>query len=111
LNTPRLEEQVAFYEKYFSFRRKQHGKGWFLWNPHGFLMAVNPIDELPEMPKWFHIGFRFETKAEVLSLHSELRKDRFDIPEIYDDADYMQFRFPDPSGYVVEIFWEPPPNF
>ena len=110
LNTPKLEEQVSFYEKYFDFKRKQHGKGWFLWNRAGFLMAVNPLEEIPQMPKWFHIGFRYESKDEVRTLHSKLKSDGFNVGEIDDFEDYMQFRFPDPTGYVVEVFWEPPPQ-
>lgn len=73
LNTPKLEEQVQFYEKYFAFRRKAHGKGWFLWNQTGFLMAVNPLPERPDMPSWFHIGFRYDTVDEVKALYERLK--------------------------------------
>ncbi len=110
LNTPKLEEQVCFYEKYFDFKRKAHGKGWFLWNRAGFLMAVNPIEESPVMPSWFHIGFRYETKNEVSALYDRLKSNGFPVGEIDSYDDYVQFRFPDPTGYVVEIFWEPIPN-
>jgi catechol 2,3-dioxygenase-like lactoylglutathione lyase family enzyme len=110
LNTPKLEEQVSFYEKYFDFKRKKHGKGWFLWNRAGFLMAVNPLEEPPIMPPWFHIGFRFESKVEVHALYEKLKLDGFSVGELDNYDDYMQFRFPDPTGYVVEIFWEPPPQ-
>lgn len=110
LNTPKLEEQVSFYEKYFDFKRKKHGKGWFLWNRAGFLMAVNPLEEQPIMPSWFHIGFRFESKSEVDALYEKLKLDGFSVGELDKYDDYVQFRFPDPTGYVVEIFWEPPPQ-
>lgn len=110
LNTPKLEEQVSFYEKYFHFKRKAHGKGWFLWNKSNFLMAINPLDETPTMPPWFHIGFRYETKQEVQNLYDLLEKDGFKVGDLDHYDDYMQFRFPDPTGYIVEIFWEPPPQ-
>jgi catechol 2,3-dioxygenase-like lactoylglutathione lyase family enzyme len=110
LNTPKLEEQVSFYEKYFAFKRKKHGKGWFLWNQAGFLMAINPLEEAPVMPPWFHIGFRYETKSEVDSLYEKLKVDGFSVGQLDNYDDYMQFRFPDPTGYVVEVFWEPPPQ-
>ncbi len=110
LNTPKLEEQASFYEKYFDFKRKKHGKGWFLWNRAGFLMAVNPLEESPVMPPWFHIGFRYETKDEVRGLYEKLKLNGFEVGEIDDSDYYMQFRFPDPTGYVIEIFWEPPPQ-
>jgi len=110
LNTPKLEEQASFYEEYFGFKRKKHGKGWFLWNQAGFLMAVNPLEEMPVMPSWFHIGFRYETKDEVNALHSKLKLNGFAVGQIDDSDYYMQFRFPDPSGYIVEVFWEPPPQ-
>lgn len=109
LNTPILEKQVSFYEKYFEFKRKAHGKGWFLWNRSNFLMAINPLDVAPEMPSWFHIGFRYETKQEVQDLYSRLDADGFDVGKLDQYDDYIQFRFPDPTGYIVEVFWEPPP--
>jgi catechol 2,3-dioxygenase-like lactoylglutathione lyase family enzyme len=109
LNTPKLEEQVQFYEKYFDFKRKAHGKGWFLWNRAGFMMAVNPLSASPVLPDWFHIGFRYETKEEVTKIFETLKADGFDVGELDSFEDYMQFRFPDPTGYIVEVFWEPPP--
>jgi len=110
LNTPKLEEQVSFYEKYFGFKRKKHGKGWFLWNQAGFLMAVNPLEELPLMPAWFHVGFRYETKAEVQAIYDQLKLAGYSVGPLDQFDDYMQFRFPDPTGYLVEVFWEPPPQ-
>lgn len=110
LNTPEVETQVAFYEKYFGFRRKPHGKGWFLWNQAGFLMAVNPLPEQPVMPDWFHVGFRYETREEVAALFERLKADGISVGKLDQFDDYMQFRFPDPTGYVVEVFWEPIPE-
>jgi len=110
LNTPELEKQVSFYEEYFGFKRKAHGKGWFLWNREGFMMAVNPLPESPVMPSWFHIGFRYESVEEVKVLYERLKGDGFAVGELDLFEDYSQFRFPDPTGYVVEVFWEPPPE-
>lgn len=110
LNTPKVEEQVSFYEKYFNFKRSKHHDGWFLWNPQGFMMAVNPLTEMPQVPEWFHIGFRFETKGEVQEIYERLSEGGFVSTKLDDFGDYMQFRFPDPTGYVVEVFWEQPPQ-
>ena len=73
-------------------------------------MAVNPLEESPVMPSWFHIGFRYETKNEVSALYDRLKSNGFPVGEIDSYDDYVQFRFPDPTGYIVEIFWEPIPN-
>jgi catechol 2,3-dioxygenase-like lactoylglutathione lyase family enzyme len=107
LNTPKLDEQVSFYEKYFDFKREPHGKGFFLRNRAGFLMAVNPVDQVPKLPEWFHVGFRFENKEEVEDRYDRLRADGFNVGQLDSYDDYVQFRFPDPTGYVVEVFWEP----
>ncbi len=73
-------------------------------------MAVNPLDTQLTMPDWFHVGFRYETKEEVRSLFQKLKEDGLEVGRLDDFDDYMQFRFPDPTGYIVEVFWEPPPK-
>ncbi len=62
------------------------------------------------MPPWFHIGFRYETKDEVRALYEKLKSDGFMVGDLDNHEYYLQFRFPDPTGYVVEIFWELPPQ-
>ncbi len=58
-------------------------------------------------PEWFHIGFRYETVEEVICLYERLRADGLDVGNLDKFDDYTQFRFPDPTGYTVEVFWEP----
>ena len=112
LNTMNVEAAARFYDRFFDFKtQKKHGDGLFLWNSQGFMMAINPLPENPVFPSWFHIGFRFNTIEEVKSLYSKLVD--ADCPmnaELQEFDDFAFFRCVDPTGYVVEVFWEPTPN-
>lgn len=72
LNTANVEAAAKFYGHFFDFKiQKKHGNGLFLWNQHGFMMAVNPLPENPVFPDWLHVGFRFDAPEEVKSLFWE----------------------------------------
>ena len=112
LNTKDVKKTVDYYGKYFGFTlQKQHGDGYFLWNQAGFMMAVNPLAENPVFPDWFHIGFRLESPARVRDMYEKLRTDECPIKaELQEHEDFVFFRATDPTGYIVEIFWEPVHN-
>ena len=112
LNTKDVSAAAEFYGRYFGFTtQKKHGDGLFLWNKHGFMMAVNPLAENPIFPDWFHIGFRLETPEEVKSSYNRLVEDKLPIKvALQEHDDFVFYRCTDPTGYVVEVFWEPGPN-
>lgn len=112
LNTADVEAAAKFYGHFFDFTvQKRHGNGLFLWNQLGFMMAVNPLPENPVFPDWFHIGFRFDTPEEVKSLYKKMTVENSPIKaELQEHDDFVFFRCLDPTGYVVEVFWEPVPS-
>lgn len=112
LNTKNVKKTAEYYRKYFGFNiQKQHGDGCFLWNHHGFMMAVNPLPENPVFPEWFHIGFRLESPVRVREMYDKLRADECPIKaELQEFEDFVFFRAIDPTGYTVELFWEPGPD-
>ncbi len=57
-----------------------------------------------------HIQLNTPKLAEVEAMYEKLKLAGYSVGELDSYEDYMQFRFPDPTGYVVEVFWEPPPN-
>lgn len=109
LNTVDVKAQAEFYARYFEFtRQKQHGDGLFLWNPHGFMMAINPLPENPVFPPWYHIGFRLPEVQQVRALFERMAADGVTIKAEYQAFDdFVFYRCVDPTGYVVEVFWEP----
>ncbi len=112
LNTTDVKAAAEFYGRHLGFTvQKKHGDGLFLWNKHGFMMAINPLPENPTFPDWFHIGFRLDTADEVKSMYTKMVEGKCKIKaELQEHDDFVFFRCVDPTGYVIEIFWEPVPN-
>lgn len=112
LNTKNVSAAAEFYRRYFGFTvQEKHGEGLFLWNKHGFMMAVNPLPENPVFPDWFHIGFRLESAAEVKATYDRFIKDKIPIhAALKEHDDFVFFRCTDTTGYVLEVFWEPVPT-
>jgi catechol 2,3-dioxygenase-like lactoylglutathione lyase family enzyme len=112
LNTTDVSAAAKFYERYFGFSKQtKHGDGLFLWNQQEFMMAINPLPENPVFPDWFHIGFRFDSVAEVKSMYSRMKEEKSPIKvELNEHDDFVFFRCIDPTGYIVEVFWEPLSN-
>jgi catechol-2,3-dioxygenase len=74
LGTKNLKVFEAFYNHYFGFKRKsEHGSGAFLTNDSGFLIAVDPIENLPALPDWYHLGFCLEKEKEVLNIYEKMK--------------------------------------
>ena len=62
IGTKHLNKSVDFYCKIFGFKKKfDHEPGVFLHNEAGFLIAIDPVDEVPQFPSWFHFGFCLNT--------------------------------------------------
>ncbi len=98
----------AFYERFFGFRhRSDHGEGVFLENDDGFLLAIDPVDEVPELPSWFHLGFCLDGMAEVKSIHDAMAAEGTRIVKDYAeyDGEAAAFYCLDPDGYKIEVSW------
>ncbi|MHC5032829.1 MAG: VOC family protein [Planctomycetota bacterium] len=107
LGTRDLAAFRAFYEGYFGFRkRRDHGDGAFLDNDEGFMRAVDPVDDVPELPGWFHLGFTLDRPEEVKELYERMEADgvRF-AKDLMEFREAVVFYCLDPDGYKIEVSW------
>ena len=98
----------AFYEHYFGFRaERSHGKGVFLRDASGFLIALDPTEEPIAFPSWFHLGFCFESAEEVRALHRKATDGGAQIArKLLDEPnEYASFYLADPDGLRIEVSW------
>jgi catechol 2,3-dioxygenase-like lactoylglutathione lyase family enzyme len=108
IGTKDLSKSRKFYEDYFGFRKKfDHGDGVFLDNSAGFLIAIDPVDQLPILPSWFHFGFCLDDPKTVKVIYEKMKADGVpfsrDYQEFGDDA--VSFFCLDPDGYKFEVSW------
>lgn len=72
-----LESSVNFYCKYFDFQESSdHGRGAFRCEPAGFLIAIDPVEKLPTLPDWYHLGFCLSNESEVRAKYEVMKKVR-----------------------------------
>jgi len=108
LGTKNLAAFEEFYRRYFEFHRKsEHGAGAFLTNEKNFLIAVDPVDELPQLPDWYHLGFCLDSAGEVLSLYDKMKTDSANIVRELrvKDGIFASFFVKDPDGNKIEVSW------
>ncbi len=108
LGTKNLSLFINFYHQYFGFEKIfDHGKGAFLKNKSKFLIAVDPIDTLPNFPEWFHFGFCLESEEEVLEIYKKMKNDKVTIIReiLAEEGEYASFYIKDPDGNKIEISW------
>ncbi len=112
LNARDLGVSRAFYESYFGFRRHFPGASeLFLVNDKGFLLALGELaeNETLSFPEWFHLGFQAESAAAVRALFDRMERDAVPMAEPYGEfpSGTVKFHCFDPSGYRLEIRWDP----
>jgi catechol 2,3-dioxygenase-like lactoylglutathione lyase family enzyme len=98
-----------FYETYFGFevaRRAEDGT-LMMRNGDSFSLALGRWNEGVKLPEFLHFGFAASTPDEVHTYAARLRADGFELVEGWDERDYVSVKVRDPSGYVVEVSWEP----
>jgi catechol 2,3-dioxygenase-like lactoylglutathione lyase family enzyme len=108
IGTKDLLQSRRFYEDYFGFRKKfDHGSGVFLTNPAGFLIAIDPVDQLPELPSWFHFGFCLDDPKTVKTVYDRMKAGGVRFAKDYQEygADAVSFFCFDPDGYKFEVSW------
>ena len=108
LGTKNLQASRAFYERYFGFQKKyHHGDGVFLSNSAGFLIAIDPVDELPNFPAWYHLGFCLNSEAEAFELYKSMKAGNENIVREmkHSSGEYASFYVHDPDGNKIEISW------
>ena len=112
LNSRDVGISCAFYETYFGFRRHFPGaEELFLINERGFLLAIAQLAETEtlSLPEWFHLGFQGESAAAARALFDRMERDAVAIAEPWTEfpSGTVKFHCFDPSGYRIEVRWDP----
>ncbi len=108
LGSKNVKSSFEFYKTVFGFRKKfDHGEGIFIENSAGFLIAIDPANEIPELPEWFHLGFCLKSEDEVLAMYTKCRDLKVKIARdmLQEQGEYASFFVSDPDGYKLEISW------
>jgi hypothetical protein len=98
----------VFYESLFGFRKKfDHPPGVFLENQAGFLIAIDPVSELPKLPEWYHLGFCLDTEQKVLGMYEKCKLLKVEIARdlLHVEKQYASFYIFDPDKNKIEISW------
>lgn len=108
IGTKNLKNSVDFYCGFFGFTKKfDHDPGIFLENQNGFLLAIDPVSEVPSLPSWFHFGFCLNSEAEVLKIYNLVKEKKVPIARdlLAKDGQFASFYIFDPDGYKIEVSW------
>ena len=108
IGTKDLKKSVDFYSALFGFKKKfDHDLGIFLDNEAGFLIAIDPVDEVPVFPSWFHVGFCLNSESEVQKIYQKVKEMNVKIARDMTDekGQLASFFVFDPDGYKIEVSW------
>jgi catechol 2,3-dioxygenase-like lactoylglutathione lyase family enzyme len=108
IGTNDLKGSVDFYSSIFGFKKKfDHEPGIFLDNEAGFLIAIDPVDEVPLLPSWFHLGFCLSSEAEVQKVYRLVKEKNVKIARdmMAEKDQFASFFILDPDGYKIEVSW------
>ena len=108
LGTKDLTKSIDFYSRIFGFGKEfDHGSGVFLKNKAGFLIAIDPVAEIPRLPDWYHLGFCLATEQDVLNLYQKCADHKVQIARDmrHEANQFASFYILDPDGYKIEISW------
>jgi len=103
-----LSTTQAFYENYFGFRKeREHGRGVFLRDSAGFLIAVDLGEAQTKFPSWFHLGFCLDSEDEVLALYRKAIDGNANIVRelLAETRKYAAFYMTDPDDLRIEVSW------
>lgn len=108
LGTKDIKKSVEFYSRLFNFKKKfDHGAGVFLENSAGFLIAIDPVQELPQWPSWYHLGFCLDTEEKVHDLYHKCKEWNVQIARdmLHEKDQFASFFIMDPDQNKIEISW------
>jgi catechol 2,3-dioxygenase-like lactoylglutathione lyase family enzyme len=108
IGTKNLENSVQFYSALFGFKKKfDHPPGIFLEDGAGFLLAIDPVDELPNLPSWYHLGFCLQSEQEALGMYAKCKSLDVKIVRdlMHEKNQFASFFVVDPDGNKLEISW------
>ena len=108
IGTKDLKKSVEFYSNLFGFKKKfDHDPGIFLDNEAGFLIAIDPVEEVPVFPSWFHVGFCLNSEIEVQMIYQKAQDMNVKIARdmMAEKGQFASFFIFDPDGYKIEVSW------
>ncbi len=108
LGTKDLKKSVEFYSSTFGFNKKfDHGVGVFLENNSGFLIAIDPVEDLPNFPSWYHLGFCLASEKEALDMYKKCIELGVNIVRDLKHVEHQfaSFFVTDPDGNKLEVSW------
>ena len=108
LGTKDLKRSVEFYSQLFGFKKKfDHDPGVFLENSAGFLIAIDPVDELPVFPSWYHLGFCLGSEQETLDMYAKCKSLGVTIVRdlMLKENQFASFFIFDPDKNKIEVSW------
>jgi catechol-2,3-dioxygenase len=108
LGTKDLKKSMEFYSSVFGFKKKfDHDPGVFMDNSAGFLLAIDPVDEVPKLPSWYHLGFCVNSEQEALNMFEKCRSLKVPVVRemMHEKNQYASFYVADPDGNKIEISW------
>ena len=108
LGTKNLANSVEFYSSIFGFKKKfDHDPGVFLENGEGFLLAIDPVDEVPKMPSWYHLGFCVSSEDEALAMYQKCKSHGINFVRemMHKPGEFASFFILDPDANKLEISW------
>ena len=108
LGTKDLKKSVEFYTSVLGFKKKfDHEPGVFLENTSGFLIAIDPVGEIPKFPSWYHLGFCLDSEQKTLEMYRKCKSLNVSIVRelAQKENEYASFFITDPDGYKIEISW------
>jgi len=108
IGTRNLENSRQFYETYFGFKKKfDHAPGIFLEDEKGFLLAIDPVDNVPTLPSWYHLGFCLDSEAQVLNIYEKMKTAGVPMARdlMTEKEQFASFFVLDPDGYKLEVSW------
>lgn len=108
IGTKDLKKSQQFYASVFSFRKKfDHDPGIFMENDAGFLIAIDPVEEVPVFPSWYHLGFCLPSEQEALKMYDKCKNLKTKIVRdmMHKEGQFASFFITDPDGYKIEVSW------
>jgi catechol 2,3-dioxygenase-like lactoylglutathione lyase family enzyme len=106
-----VERSARFYTAWLGFEtdRSFPDGTTFVRDAEGTDLALHAGTVEPAATTSFHFGFRRPTPEDVRDLHGRLVDEGMEIATFDDEPGVVSVKFPDPDGYVVEVYWEPDP--
>lgn len=77
-------------------------------NEAGFLIAIDPVDEVPQFPSWFHLGFCLSSEIEVQKVYSRVKEKNVKIArDLMKEKDHFASYYDHQQQNFIDSISEP----